>query len=115
MIRNLDIDSDYLKWYFSSPTFRNLLVSQVAGIGGSLTRAQPKQVAKYPVPLVGKEEQRLHCRPAGQSQRPDRQAPGAAGQAGPVGQSPACGDVWRPRDQSNELVNCRNWLSNQIN
>lgn len=58
VIRNLDIDSDYLKWYFSSPTFRNLLVSQVAGIGGSLTRAQPKQVAKYPVPLVGKEEQR---------------------------------------------------------
>lgn len=57
MIRNCDIDSDYLKWYFSSPTFRNLLVSQVAGIGGSLTRAQPKQVAKYPVPLVGKEEQ----------------------------------------------------------
>ena len=35
-----------------------MLVSQVAGIGGSLTRAQPKQVAKYPVPLVGKEEQR---------------------------------------------------------
>ena len=58
VIRNCDIDSDYLKWYFSSPTFRNLLVSQVAGIGGSLTRAQPKQVAKYPVPLVGKEEQR---------------------------------------------------------
>ena len=58
VIRNCDIDSDYLKWYFSSPTFRNLLVSQVAGIGGSLSRAQPKQVAKYPVPLVGKEEQR---------------------------------------------------------
>ena len=58
VIRNRDIDSDYLKWYFSSPTFRNLLVSQVAGIGGSLTRAQPKQVAKYPVPLVEKEEQR---------------------------------------------------------
>ena len=57
VIRNCDIDSDYLKWYFSSPTFRNLLVSQVAGIGGSLTRAQPKQVAKYPVPLVGKEGQ----------------------------------------------------------
>ncbi len=57
VIRNRDIDSGYLKWYFASPTFRNLLVSQVAGIGGSLTRAQPKQVAKYPVPVVGKEEQ----------------------------------------------------------
>lgn len=51
VIRNHDIDSDYLKWYFSSPTFRKLLTSQVAGIGGSLTRAQPKQVAKYPVPV----------------------------------------------------------------
>ena len=52
------MDSNYLKWYFSSPTFRNLLVSQVAGIGGSLTRAQPKQVAKYPVPIVDICEQR---------------------------------------------------------
>ena len=30
---------------------------QVAGIGGSLTRAQPKQVATYPVPIVTLEEQ----------------------------------------------------------
>ena len=58
VIRNSKMDSNYLKWYFSSPTFRNLLVSQVAGIGGSLTRAQPKQVAKYPVPIVDICEQR---------------------------------------------------------
>ena len=51
VVRNSEIDSNYLKWYFSSPPFRKLLVSQVAGIGGSLTRAQPKQVAKYPVPV----------------------------------------------------------------
>ena len=51
VVRNNKIDSNYLKWYFSSPAFRKLLVSQVAGIGGSLTRAQPKQVAKYPVPI----------------------------------------------------------------
>ena len=51
VVRNKDIDSNYLKWYFSSPTFRTLLNSQVAGIGGSLTRAQPKQVAKYAVPV----------------------------------------------------------------
>lgn len=51
VVRNKNIDSNYLKWYFSSPTFRTLLNSQVAGIGGSLTRAQPKQVAKYPVPV----------------------------------------------------------------
>ena len=58
VIRNSEIDSDYLKCYFSSPTFRTLLTSQVAGIGGSLTRAQPKQVAKYPVPVPNTDEQR---------------------------------------------------------
>lgn len=58
VVRNSKMNSNYLKWYFSSPTFRNLLVSQVAGIGGSLTRAQPKQVAKYPVPIVDICEQR---------------------------------------------------------
>ena len=52
VIRNREIRADYLKWYFSSPTFRALLISQVAGIGGSLTRAQPKQVANYPVPIL---------------------------------------------------------------
>ncbi len=51
VVRNREMDSNYLKWYFSSPHFRELLTSQVAGIGGSLTRAQPKQVAKYPVPV----------------------------------------------------------------
>ncbi len=51
VVRSSKNDSDYLKWYFSSPLFRELIVSQVAGIGGSLTRAQPKQVAKYAVPL----------------------------------------------------------------
>ena len=47
----------YLKWYFSSSSFRTLLTSQVTGIGGSLTRAQPKQVAKYPVPVPSRAEQ----------------------------------------------------------
>lgn len=58
VIRNHELNSDYLKWYFSSPFFRELMTSQVAGIGGSLTRAQPKQVAKYPVPIVKVGEQR---------------------------------------------------------
>jgi len=57
IVRNNEMDSNYLKWYFSSPTFRKLIVSQVAGIGGSLTRAQPKQVAKYPVPIPTFSEQ----------------------------------------------------------
>ena len=58
VVRNKDIESNYLKWYFSSPTFRTMLTSQVAGIGGSLTRAQPKQVAKYPVPIPDRSEQK---------------------------------------------------------
>jgi len=57
VIRNNEIDSNYLKWYFCSPSFRTLINSQVAGIGGSLTRAQPKQVARYPVPVPCVNEQ----------------------------------------------------------
>ena len=34
----------FLKWYFNSPKFRTLLSSQVSGVGGSLTRAQPAVV-----------------------------------------------------------------------
>jgi len=58
VVRNRAMDSDYLKWYFSSPRFRELLTSQVAGIGGSLTRAQPKQVAKYPIPVPDIKKQK---------------------------------------------------------
>jgi len=58
VVRNSKIAPDYLRWYFSSPAFRTLITSQVAGIGGSLTRAQPKQVAQYSVPLPEIYEQR---------------------------------------------------------
>lgn len=51
VVRNKSMNPDYLKWYFSCPTFRRLMESQIAGMGGSLTRAQPKQVEKYPVPI----------------------------------------------------------------
>lgn len=62
VVRNGEIESNYLKWYFSSPPFRNMLTSQVAGIGGSLTRAQPKQVAKYPVPIPERSvQQNIVC------------------------------------------------------
>ena len=43
--------------YFSSPNFRELLCSEVAGVGGSLTRAQPKRVINYPIPLAPISEQ----------------------------------------------------------
>ena len=57
VVRSPKNNPDYLKWYFRSPFFQRLMVSQVAGIGGSLTRAQPKQVATYPVPLVSSDYQ----------------------------------------------------------
>ena len=44
-------------YYFQSPTFRTYINSELTGIGGSLTRAQPKQIAKYPVPLPSVEKQ----------------------------------------------------------
>ena len=47
----------FLKWYFNSPKFRSLLSSQVSGVGGSLTRAQPAIVKSYLVPIPPMEEQ----------------------------------------------------------
>ena len=58
VIRSSQIYPDYLRWFFSSDNFRTLLVSQVAGIGGSLTRAQPKQVKKYGVPIPSYQRQK---------------------------------------------------------
>jgi type I restriction enzyme S subunit len=51
VFRNDDIAPRYLLWFFKSNNFRKLLCSQVTGIGGSLTRVQPKQVAQYKMPL----------------------------------------------------------------
>ncbi len=51
IIRSPENDARYLRYYFQSPTFRTYINSGLTGIGGSLTRAQPKQIAKYPVPI----------------------------------------------------------------
>ena len=58
VIRSKIHQSTFLKWYFSSPKFRTLLSSQVSGIGGSLTRAQPAIVKSYLVPVPPIEEQK---------------------------------------------------------
>ncbi len=47
----------FAKHYFSEPSFRSLLCSEVSGVGGSLTRAQPSRVAGYPVPVAPLAEQ----------------------------------------------------------
>ena len=57
VVRNSEYNPDFLAWYFKSPRFKQLMVSEVTGIGGSLTRAQPKAVAEYPVPVLPRPEQ----------------------------------------------------------
>jgi type I restriction enzyme S subunit len=57
VIRNTLLNSDYLRYAIRRRSFRDLLCSEVSGVGGSLTRAQPKKVATYPIPLAPLPEQ----------------------------------------------------------
>jgi len=57
VVRNSSYNPEFLAWYFRSPRFRKLMTSEVTGIGGSLTRAQPKTVAEYPVPVMDRGDQ----------------------------------------------------------
>lgn len=57
VIKSNHILSKYLENYFKSPYFRNILCSNVSGVGGSLTRARPKEVMKYCVPIAPIKEQ----------------------------------------------------------
>ena len=57
VVRSSKYNPEYLAWYFRSKKFQTLMVSEVTGIGGSLTRAQPKRVATYPVPIVERNQQ----------------------------------------------------------
>ena len=52
------ISKDYLMWLLRVNYFRNLLTSNVSGVGGSLTRARPVDVASYPIPVPPLEEQK---------------------------------------------------------
>ena len=58
IIRTHYLYAPYIKYYFSSPSFRKLLCSHVSGVGGSLTRAQPAIVKQYLVPIPPIEEQK---------------------------------------------------------
>lgn len=57
VIKSNYVLSKYLEYYFKSPYFRNILCSNVSGVGGSLTRARPKEVMKYSVPIAPLKEQ----------------------------------------------------------
>lgn len=57
IIRNNHIDANYLMHCFQSKYFREFMLSNVSGVGGSLMRAQPKYVQTYPIPLPPLSEQ----------------------------------------------------------
>ncbi|NWK79556.1 restriction endonuclease subunit S [Aquitalea sp. LB_tupeE] len=56
--RSVALHSRYAQFYFQSPKFRDLLCADVTGVGGSLTRAQPKRVATFDVPVAPLPEQK---------------------------------------------------------
>jgi type I restriction enzyme S subunit len=51
------LNSKYIMWCLRSKYFRELMVSNVSGVGGSLTRSRPKEVFDYPIPLPPLSEQ----------------------------------------------------------
>lgn len=57
VFRNHLLFAPYLRYFFSSPYFRELMLSNVSGVGGSLMRAQPESVKKYPVLIPPYQEQ----------------------------------------------------------
>ena len=57
VIRNEILNRSFLRYYFTSEYFRNRLCENVSGVGGSLTRAKPKLVQLYEVPLSPINEQ----------------------------------------------------------
>ena len=57
VIRNNEYNPEFLAWYFRTLKFQKLMISEVTGIGGSLTRAQPKCVAEYPIPVLDRAKQ----------------------------------------------------------
>lgn len=57
VVRNSKLNNLYLTWCFRSKYFREYMLSNVSGVGGSLMRAQPKYVQGYPIPIAPLGEQ----------------------------------------------------------
>ena len=58
VIRSNEIMPEYLVLVMQSPYFRELMMSNVSGVGGSLMRAQPTFVKQYmlPIPPIGEQK-----------------------------------------------------------
>lgn len=59
VIRQPLIHEGFLTYFLQTQSFRDLLCSDVSGVGGSLTRAQPRRVATYHVPIAPFQEQKI--------------------------------------------------------
>ena len=57
VIRTDEILPEYLALTMQSPYFRELMMSNVSGVGGSLMRAQPTFVKQYMIPIPPYNEQ----------------------------------------------------------
>ena len=57
IIRQPLMDSNFLRYQLSEQGFRERLCAEVSGVGGSLTRAQPKKVTTYKIVLPPLAEQ----------------------------------------------------------
>ncbi|MGE9986381.1 restriction endonuclease subunit S [Desulfovibrio sp. SGI.169] len=57
IFRNKNVSSKYIMYCMKSKYFREYMLSNVSGVGGSLMRAQPKYVQRYPIPLPPIDEQ----------------------------------------------------------
>ena len=57
VVRQREITTEYLRYSLMAPYFRNLLQSNVSGVGGSLTRAKPREVRNYVLPIPPLSEQ----------------------------------------------------------
>jgi type I restriction enzyme, S subunit len=58
VMRAPELDARYLRYFFSSAEFRELICQDVTGVGGSLTRAQPKRVSTFKIPIAPLNEQK---------------------------------------------------------
>ena len=58
VIRANEIIPEYLVLTMQSPYFRELMMSNVSGVGGSLMRAQPTFVKQYMIPIPPMQEQK---------------------------------------------------------
>lgn len=58
VMRPTGLNARFLRHYFTSPGFRELICEGVTGVGGSLTRAQPRRVATFKLLLAPLNEQR---------------------------------------------------------